>query len=633
MWVAAAQLMAALTILGCSETKSPGSDGGPRDPKDASAGESGSGGSAGSPSDAGDAGADSDGGAATSCNPAITKVVSWKDSVPVASTPVYAWTGNHVVAAWGLSGGGYRVLDLDPTGATPALFKTLWPDERVSGENTRVAVSNGVLAIVEGTTDAATEHRVCRLALVRVDGLEPMQPPTRFSDLPEQATLLNQAPECAIAPLGDGFVLLWQQYSNPSDSSATLFAQRIRSDGTSRGDRLTLHEALPKPLPIETASNGEHVVVAAATARDAKDMSLWRIGQDSLETSALSLEAGGKKAASVKLRAAHDGYIAVALDSVWLLDAKGQPSTGPVSIPNVSQAFIAPMGDGYVVVEHDEFLTATARDEKFGAPSKPVGFSDDRGASASAILSDADGDHTFVVFYEQGSYRLATLGCGDEPPDPPGPTTCPKPDSFSPLDDGCTDPVCHVVMRFDYLTLGLRGWAAVGGALRTVTESEAKSIAAEAIGAHEEYARDNVQIIGQNAGLYYAYANPADFGAFALIGAQSGAVVVGGGVVWSGQGKLWAPASWNDPSDLACGDKAVKPAASFSGDEVCIDHSDLSMKHASIEEALDTGLRTNLAASVAARGVFDAYAYLYTPTVGSCDPRTAEYLVVLTQQR
>jgi hypothetical protein len=375
--------------------------------------------------------------------------VSWKDSQPTGSV-VYAWTGNRVLGVWGLATGlGYRVVDLDPSGTTAPQFQTLWPNERADSESLRVAASNGILAIVDNLADQSTQRGTCRLALARLDGFVALQSPTRFSDPTEQASLANEASYCSIAPLADGFVLLWEQIAGSQDASANLLAQRIRPDGTPLGDRLTLREGLGTPTP---------------------------------------------------------------------------------------------------------------------------------------------------------------------------------------LDDGCTDPVCHVVMRFDYQTLGLRGWATVGGKPRAVSENEAKSIAAAAIKANEEYAGDDVQIFGgPDAGLYYAYVSPGDFGAFALVSAQSGALVAGGGVIWAGHGQLWAPATWHDPSDLACGDLPATPREAFSSGDDCT--GDPSMKHASIGDALDTALRTNLAASVAARGPFDVYTYLYTPTVGACDARIAEYLVVLSQQR
>ena len=47
----------------------------------------------------------------------------------------------------------------------------------------------------------------------------------------------------------------------------------------------------------------------------------------------------------------------------------------------------------------------------------------------------------------------------------------------------------------------------------------------------------------------------------------------------------------------------------------------------------DVVLRSNLAQYLAAQGDFSVFAYLYTPTVGACDPSVAEYLVVLAQVR
>ena len=47
---------------------------------------------------------------------------------------------------------------------------------------------------------------------------------------------------------------------------------------------------------------------------------------------------------------------------------------------------------------------------------------------------------------------------------------------------------------------------------------------------------------------------------------------------------------------------------------------------------MSVALSTNLAQAIAAQGAFSARAYLYTPTVGSCSPDAAEWLVVLTRK-
>jgi hypothetical protein len=220
--------------------------------------------------------------------------------------------------------------------------------------------------------------------------------------------------------------------------------------------------------------------------------------------------------------------------------------------------------------------------------------------------------------------------------DPKPRVECPQSKAFEPLDDGCPDAVCHVVLRLDYQTLELRGWTAVGGPRSDVDTDAARMIAKTAIEngrPHGQYVRPTEpRIDGPQAGLYLVYASPADFGAFALIGEKSGAVVAGGSVLWSGPGRYWDSWQWKSHSDLVCGASVAEPSETFVGRSECDGLLHDSTAPAA-SDALETALRTNLAANVAAKGAFSAYVYLYTPSVGVCRPMLAEYLVVLTQLR
>jgi hypothetical protein len=120
-----------------------------------------------------------------------------------------------------------------------------------------------------------------------------------------------------------------------------------------------------------------------------------------------------------------------------------------------------------------------------------------------------------------------------------------------------------------------------------------------------------------------------------LIGTQSGLLVVGGDVQWSGRGKWWPISDWNAGADVLCGDAAAQPAATGTGDsgyQGCVTNGELGTP-ALASDALDAALRSNLAKNMAARGPFSAYTYEYAPSVGACDPRLTEYVVVLTQVR
>jgi hypothetical protein len=210
------------------------------------------------------------------------------------------------------------------------------------------------------------------------------------------------------------------------------------------------------------------------------------------------------------------------------------------------------------------------------------------------------------------------------------PGTCPTSGAVvAPLDDGCTDDVCHLVLRLDYRTLGLLGWASTGGSLQFPDASKAGAIAQDVITANCMYCTGDVGVSIANAGLYRAFVQPGDSGAFALVGAHSGAVVAAGGVAWAGRGSYFVPSTWKSASEIQCGTAAATPAETFIDATGC-DLLGGSGAGADPRDALALALRTNLAQVYAQKGPFSAYTYLYTPAVGGCDPAVAEYVVVLT---
>lgn len=241
----------------------------------------------------------------------------------------------------------------------------------------------------------------------------------------------------------------------------------------------------------------------------------------------------------VTLEPAHGGFLARAGDTLSVLDAEGGLEYGPVDL--LSSLPVAPLESHYVVVSHDEYLTAWTLSPELGAPSAPAAISDDRLASASQLLSAPDGSRVGLFYQEDGRRRFVRLGCADAPPPPPGPRTCPVLTEISPLDDACTDPVCHVFVRLEYLTLALRGWAVAGGASSPV-DAEGATLGARAVfDANGEYLSSQTTVSGPEADLFVVLAPPGDFGAFALVGAQSGRVVTAGGVIWAGSGQYWVP--------------------------------------------------------------------------------------------
>jgi len=217
-------------------------------------------------------------------------------------------------------------------------------------------------------------------------------------------------------------------------------------------------------------------------------------------------------------------------------------------------------------------------------------------------------------------------GAGDA-----APAACTASDGVEPLDDACAEEVCHVVLRFDYLTLEPRGWRVVGGPTAAINTDMAKLIATTAIEENTPNAAlQRVVLSGPGAGLLL-FTAPPDFGVFVLIGEQSGLVVAGGSMTYGRPGKYWSSQEWNPLVQVKC-DSAVAgaPDAMFVAPlyPTCsyLDSTPPS-------DALEKALRTNIAASVASKGPFSAFVFVYTPDTSHCETAPTEFIVVLTQLR
>lgn len=589
-----------------------------------------------------DAGHASDGDAANSCQPRVSRRIAWKDygSADYPAPSALVWSGERIVGVWANDGApdrvtphGVLVSDIDPVGANSVRTRVVWDDQTDDIRPDRLATSNGVLAAVYQGRELDGARGTCRFGLVRLSDLESIQAPTRYSDPPAAETILHEASSCDVAALGDGFVLLWQQYVDDRDGNQSVFAQRIGTDGSARGERLTLYEGSTKYwFKGLAASLGDRVAVGVVP-NPSDPGKLVFIEESSFSSTALEHPDKRTSEPIQQLMAAHGGFLARSLSAAWVLDRDGHTIAGPAKADFETR--IAPLGDGYVQIAHPEYLTATTLSSKLDSPSAPLALSDDRDTTALDLIADPSGELATLVHYgSSGDLTFVVLGCGDTPAEPLGPQVCPADASPKLLDDGCTDDVCHGVIRFDYLTLGVRGWAVTGAAASETNAARAAEIAGTEFSANNEYGPNEAMITGPFAGMYRAYVSPSDFGAIAAIGAKSGAITFSGGVVWSGHGAVWTPATWNPGSDLACGETAVQPAETFMEENAttaCPPYE--KTKPAAIADALAAALRSNLAASLAKHGPVSAYAFLYTPSVGGCDPGVAEYVVILTAQR
>ncbi len=211
---------------------------------------------------------------------------------------------------------------------------------------------------------------------------------------------------------------------------------------------------------------------------------------------------------------------------------------------------------------------------------------------------------------------------------------CPTQDPLTPIAYECEDDVCYAVLRLDFHTQELLGWFVLSSSQKLMDEGAARMTAEGAFREANSQIWTNPKIDGPHAGLFLAYSMPADIGAFALIGADTGAIVVGGEVRWgTGPGRLdyFEPTSWRAADDLACGAAVAQPLERFVGNTFCGTRLMASPPRGA-QYALETALRTNLAVAMAARGPFLAFATLYQTAGSECDTTHAEWLIVLTQK-
>jgi hypothetical protein len=518
---------------------------------------------------------------------------------------------------------GYRVAKFSSSGRIQGAAQALWTDTE-PGYRPQLAVSGDVLALAELGADEETQESICRLAMVGLGDLAPIRPPTIVGEVSSSAISVLGVDRCVVAAAGQGFVVLWHLWIDEMTGESAIFAQAFDRDGNETGDRITIAEGQAPSQSFAFASDRTRVVVPVEdTPGEASELAFIEDGKLSTQSLATPL-------ALASLTPAHGGFVATTeLDmsaAVMLLDRDGGLSRGPVEVAEWARA--AALDAGYVVVANEEYLVARTLDADLGAVSEPAGISDDPAARLVELLSPPDGSRVGLIYSEGGNPRFVRLTCSDAPGPAPGPARCPEQDETEPLDDGCADAVCHVLVRLDYMTLGLRGWAVIGGAVDPVDSTGAVAQAAAVFDGR--MSGNPTSVRGPEAGLFAALESAGDFGGFALVGQESGLAVAGGGIEWSGVGDYWIPTAWNDPGDLSCGRESVEPTETYLDPNTCASVVS-SGTPATASEALDVVLSSNLAAHIASEGPFSAYAFLYTRTVGECRPQNAEYLVVLTR--
>jgi hypothetical protein len=582
---------------------------------------------------------DADGGIAISCNPSISHEVEWKDPDPDASHlgQRFVWAGDHMVSVVTLEHEkGARILEMVPGGDGAIRAATLWLDSGDGGPGTkRVAAAGNTLAIVDHISlpfsGDGPQLSYCRVGLARLGTtIESVKSPEPFTDLPAEGSPQDVL-TCLVTTLADGFLLAWEERATSESEKGGIFAQRIGPEGDARGERLSLAKIGADSRLQSVVSDGQRAI---AVLRAQDGWSLAVVDADSAAVRRVDLDLRSESY-RLTLKAAHDGFVAWDSESIWLLDRDFVVTHGP--LPNADgsrfdvrgERFVGPLGDGYVTVQREQYLVARTLDSTLSSPSQPLGLSLQREAYDVGLFGDADGNTAVFAYEDESGSKLAFLACSDEAPGPVGAQQCATQPSVDTLDPECTDEVCHVVMRFDYQTLGLLGWTVVSGPKRDVTETDARELArAEFKDLSNGFSVSEERMFrGPEAGVYRAYFFPGgETRGFVLIGAQSGATLASGSMTYTFAGRIWSPASWTSANDIVCGNTAIETESSvFDGE--------LAACARETNGALRDALRSNIAAGLAKRGALDAYEFVYTPTESDCGGDLAEYIVVLTSVR
>jgi hypothetical protein len=233
--------------------------------------------------------------------------------------------------------------------------------------------------------------------------------------------------------------------------------------------------------------------------------------------------------------------------------------------------------------------------------SARAGVAAERTSGPFILGGSGNGKGAGVLYFDNG-LRLATLGCSATKPAPPGPWPCPGQSPLVPLSGTCTGEAFHALVRLDHLTLGLKGYALIGGPYRATDKAAGLAIAGpylkKKLGVDKPVPDGGVgsprpRWVNSAADLHLYNMSIGDPGGFALVSALTGQIVAAGG---------------------SCGQ--ATSASKYSA-----------------SDALDLALRLNLSHGFVTGGSTEAYVMLHAPQIGHCSPLPAEYLVVLSKKR
>ena len=193
-------------------------------------------------------------------------------------------------------------------------------------------------------------------------------------------------------------------------------------------------------------------------------------------------------------------------------------------------------------------------------------------------------------------------------------------------------PECAVVVRLDYTTLARLAWRAVGGPYEWASDSDmarrtVELVALTGVGPPSAQAFVEPPVVRAHVAAFFVPAT--DFGGMAIFHATTGQLLFAGTTVWAGRGDIITPPEWRKATDLVPQPHAAGGAALGRGEMGVLTDAEAA---AIASPARDTNLGAALVAWNGP-GQIAAHLFLYARSTGGLDPRTAEWVVVLTPER
>lgn len=401
-WLAAS-LLTCVALSACSGDDDDGSD-----PASEDGGRSGPADGAAPRLDAGDAGAADAGpdAGAFDCKLKLASgIVAISD--PLAQSlqpPTFVWSGDGVVGVWPrFEGTGYRLVELDGSGAVAVPARTLWPEDAAINDPS-VAVREDVVAIADRRTVGINNRGICRIALVTRDDGPVITPPKRLSDVPDDELGSDEAADCQVVAVAEGFLVVWYQLVDAGAPSWTLFAQAVAPDGSLQGERLSLGSSSEmRPHAPLIRSDGSLALIVRQQRVD--QLATFSYVADG-EVETLELELGSPP---MLLDYAHGNFLVRTVDHLILIDERGKPVRSPIAIG--LRARFAPLGDGYASISQEEFVVAAAYDAELQPRAAPVTLSNNRAAIADSLVYAPDGESTAAIVLDFSQLLYVPLAC------------------------------------------------------------------------------------------------------------------------------------------------------------------------------------------------------------------------------